>query len=408
MTYEKKILTYLVDHYRNSKKDIGSNKTNRRTQVTPTKFYKKYDANDGDFEEIRKLEKAVKELTDKGFITINIESFGTQIQCIYLVDEKILEIEQYIGNKYGYVSKEIQIGQVQLLIDRYQNASPICKKECTLLANSIASRKIPKNYNELGNIFKAIEFIEHNRDKLYIREASINIYGDSKFFEDETLQPVCTLLHKYSNMISDESCMNDEILAQYHIFKEPQKLCIKGKAVITISGKEIDVSVFSEGVEFTTSELTHIESIKIVSSKFMTIENRTSYLRYQDEDVTTFYLGGYANRYQRDFVKLIYHSNPDIAYMHFGDIDAGGFWIHHNLCEITGIDFSLFCMSSEELKNEVYASCLHSLTENDQVRLRELSQKETYSDVVRYMLEHNIKLEQEIISLELMKKCKVE
>ena len=65
-------------------------------------------------------------------------------------------------------------------------------------------------------------------------------------------------------------------------------------------------------------------------------------------------------------------------------------------------------MSSEELKNEVYASCLHSLTENDQVRLIELSKKKTYSNVVHYMLEYNIKLEQEIISLELMKKYRVE
>ena len=51
MNYEEKILTYLVDNYRKSKKDSGDNKTNRRTQVKPEKMYKKYNANDGDFEE---------------------------------------------------------------------------------------------------------------------------------------------------------------------------------------------------------------------------------------------------------------------------------------------------------------------------------------------------------------------
>lgn len=44
MNYEEKILTYLVDNYRKSKKDSGDNKTNRRTQVKPEKLYKKYNA----------------------------------------------------------------------------------------------------------------------------------------------------------------------------------------------------------------------------------------------------------------------------------------------------------------------------------------------------------------------------
>ena len=69
MKYEEKILTCLVENYRRSKKDVGNNKTNRRTQVKPEKLYRKYRANDGDFEEISKLNQAVEELFQKGFIT---------------------------------------------------------------------------------------------------------------------------------------------------------------------------------------------------------------------------------------------------------------------------------------------------------------------------------------------------
>lgn len=63
--YEEKILTHLVGNYRNSKKDSGDNKTSRRTQIKPEKLYKKYNANDGDFEEISKLNQVVNELTRK-------------------------------------------------------------------------------------------------------------------------------------------------------------------------------------------------------------------------------------------------------------------------------------------------------------------------------------------------------
>lgn len=402
MKYEEKLLTYLVENYRKSKKDSGDNKTNRRTQVKPEKLYKKYNANDGDFEEISKLNQAVEHLSKLGFINSVSETFGTQIQCIYLVDEKIVEIEQYLANKYGYISKDMQLKKLQALVECYQDASSICKKECDILAEFIESRKVPKNIDELDDVLKAVAFIEKNQEQLYIREASMKVYGDSKFFENTTLQPVCNMLRKHSNRAFGDDEMLDEVLLDYHIAKEPQKLCIKGKAIINISGKEVDISGFSGGVEFLASDLVHIQSIKLIAPEFMTIENRTSYLRYHKDDVVAFYLGGYANRYQRDFIKMVYAANADVRYVHFGDIDAGGFWIHRNLCEVTGVDFELFGMSVDELGNRAYASCLHGLTENDRIRLQELKGVEIYKDVVRYMLENDVKLEQEIVSLGLM------
>lgn len=152
-----------------------------------------------------------------------------------------------------------------------------------------------------------------------------------------------------------------------------------------------------------TAELKNIKSVKLMVPYFMTIENRAAYLRYAKDDVVVFYLGGYANRYQRDFIKTVYMSNRNASYLHFGDIDAGGFWIHHNLCEITGVNFELFSMSADELGNKEFASCLHELSGNDRVRLRELKKIDVYEDVVRYMLHNNVKLEQEIVSLTLMR-----
>lgn len=84
-------------------------------------------------------------------------------------------------------------------------------------------------------------------------------------------------------------------------------------------------------------------------------------------------------------------------------MDAGGFWIHHNLCEVTGVRFELFGMSIRELQNTEHARCLHQLSENDRVRLLELGRMEPYAEVVDYMLEQGVKLEQEIVSLDLMR-----
>ena len=161
MKYEEKILTCLVENYRRSKKDVGNNKTNRRTQVKPEKLYRKYRANDGDFEEISKLNQAVEELFQKGFITRETETFGTQLKCIYLMDERIQEIERYLTDQYGYVPKDRKLEKLQELVDKYQNTSSICKKECAILAECVESRKIPKNIEELDDVLKAVAFIEN-------------------------------------------------------------------------------------------------------------------------------------------------------------------------------------------------------------------------------------------------------
>lgn len=405
MNWEEKILKHLVEKYRKSKKDTGDNITNRRTQVKPEKLYKKYRANDGDLDIITTINHVVKELCDKGVLTFSREKFGTQIQCIYLVDEQIEQVEDYLYKKYAYIPKGMKKDEVQRIIDKYHDLSRICSMECAYLQNQLDSNKIPSDYEVLPSILDAIAFIENNTTELYVREVSIKVYGDSKYFEENTLMQVCQILRKCNNKPCKSDELIDEILTDYSIKKEPQKFSIKGNFSLYIDGKELDFSVLPSGIELDTNSLMKIDSIMIKASKFMTIENRTSYLRYSDPDTVTFYLGGYANRFQRDFIKKAYDGNSDIKYLHFGDIDAGGFWIHHNLCEITGVNFQLFCMSKDELAQIQYKQCIHRLTENDIVRLQELSEMEMYADTIKYMIQKNVKLEQEIISLDLMKKC---
>ena len=65
---------------------------------------------------------------------------------------------------------------------------------------------------------------------------------------------------------------------------------------------------------------------------------------------------------------------------------------------MTGIPFKMYRMSQRELENECFRSCLHSLTEQDRIRLESLKKEEAYRDLASYMLENNVKLEQEIVS----------
>lgn len=79
-------------------------------------------------------------------------------------------------------------------------------------------------------------------------------------------------------------------------------------------------------------------------------------------------------------------------------IDIGGFLIHKHLCRETSKDFALYCMGVEQLEDKRFRNCLKSLTDNDISRLEALMDDVLYSDTLKYMKEHNVKLEQEIVS----------
>ena len=458
--YEEKLLTMLVEGFRSSVKDSGGQKVSRRTSLKPEKLYRKYHANDGSYDEIEAIDAAAQALAEMGFIYCEREKFGTRITKIYFVDEKIEEAEEYLHLRYGYVTKDMELDCLRNLINSYEKASPACAAECEKLRSLAEKRKVPANYSDLEDIFKAAAFIENNSQDLYLREVSMKVYGNSKYFEENTLKPVCALLRKYadkretpgdqnnhpvrsdspdrskaedqsfisqtgnsitgqtSGQIADSDDMTgnntasdtydrswemaDEILSRYHITREPGKLSLKGNCLIFFGDRCVDAGALEGGLEIRASELSRITGICVQTSKFMTIENRTSYLRYHDPDTVTFYLGGYADRNQRDFLKLVFTQNPCIQYLHFGDIDAGGLYILQNLRGITGIPFAMFHMSPEDLQDERFKSCLLPLTDHDRKRLEKLRDIPDLQDTVFCMLACGKKLEQEIVSLALM------
>lgn len=398
MNYEEKMLTALAEKYRKSKKDSGTNVIMRRTKLTPTKLYKDYNRNDGDISQIEAVNQAILQCSEKGFVTYEKEGFSNEIQSIYLVDEKIEEIESYLEIKYGYEPKSVKRKHVERLLALYGGRTPAAERECSKLRRALEQNKIPSKYHQTEDLLKALVFIENNEKELYLREASSLIYGDSKYLEENTLTAVCRALRDYLGRPCGETELEDEILGEYHIAREKQKLCLKGDIILHIHGKELDLRHLSNGIEFFADEMDKIEKVQVQTPFFTTVENYTSWLRCCGQEESFFYLGGYATRSQRDFLKKIYYDNPSLTYRHFGDIDAGGLYIHEHLCRATGISFQMHLMSRAELEDMRFQSCLRPLSDNDRLHLESLEKQEIYQNLAGYMLEHGVKLEQEIIS----------
>lgn len=404
MDYQEKILKELTERYYKSKKDSRQNIITRRTAIQPEKhLYPKYNQNDGSIKEIQAINSAVEKLVVCGFVTCQRIVYGDEITHIYMVDEKKEEIEQFLLQKYGYIPKSQKMKEVQELIDQYHDKGPVSQKICQRLQDSLNSNKIPKRYKETADVLKALQFLEQNDKKLYQREFSMIVFGSSKYMEENVRDELCRELRTVMDKPVSEEEMEDEILEEYHVYKEPSKIYLKGPLVLDYGNCSVDLSGLSEGVEMSYEQLISAREIIIKSKRIITIENLTSFLRCSDSESVFFYLGGYANRFQIMVLKRFYLENPQIRYYHFGDIDAGGFIIHSSLCLKTGIPFELLNMSKYELQDYRYQSCLQPLTPNDITRLKTLASDERYKETVEYMIQNQVKLEQEIISLEMYK-----
>ena len=396
--YEEKMLTALAEKYRKSKKDSGTNVIVRRTRITPSQLYKGYNRNDGDMTQIEAVNQAAMHCRQMGFLTFETEKFSNEIRNIDLVDEKIEELEAYLEQTYHYESKASKRQYVEELIVVYSGRSPAAELECRKLRQALEKNRIPPKYLQAKDLLKALVFIENNREELFLREASMLIYGDSKYLEEAMLHPVCKALREFLGRPCGEDELEDEILEEYHIRREKQKLCLKGDVMLQNGGKELELGNFVDGVEFFSDELDGIERICVRVPEFITVENYTSWLRFRKEGAVSFYLGGYAARFQRDFLRKVQEDNPHLVFRHFGDIDAGGLYIHEHLCRVTGIPFQMYRMSCAELQDARFRSCLQPLTNQDRIRLKSLEKQGTYRELAAYMLEKNVKLEQEIIS----------
>ncbi len=398
MEYKEQILKTLVDKYRRSKKDTGKNQIRRRTKMKPSLVYADYYANNGDLACIMAVNEAAFALKDMGFVTCETEHFSYEIREIFLVDEKIETAEEYLQKQYGYESKASRIRYVQGLIETYGQRSPGAGQRCERLRRELEQNKLRKDYSEEEDLLKALVFVENNREPLFLREASMMIYGDSKYLEEHVLAGLCRILRASRKRPCKESELLDEILKEYKIRREVQRLAFKGPCTLVMAGGEpIETGVLPGGIELCGEDLQQLVRIKCRAETVITVENKTAYYRFERENTLVFYLGGYVTRLQRDFLRKLREDNETLRWLHFGDIDAGGFYILDHLRRRTEIPFQPYLMNVEVLKDARWRECLKKLSQEDVRRLKALLKRQEYRETVSYMLEKQVKLEQEIV-----------
>ena len=424
LIYEKKLIDLLIGKYRRSKKDKGTNIINRRTVCRPSEIYPRYYDNNADISKKDVIFEIVKDLKKKNMIDYEMKHLSADIEIIVLSDTAIETMEEYHREKYGVISRDEKLEKAKEMADKYRL---LCSEKddqgamfpCTLLAvekleNMISRKKCPADMEIYRDVLKALYYLEktdgYGHNKLYIREFSMLVFGDSKRFEDSVMDRVCNIIRTCKNKPAGENELNNEILSDYDLVTGYKSIVFKGDVILTVNSGQntrcINAAVLPNGIEIDATDIGEIENVKVNAGVFLTVENLTSYRRLKSsKEIACMYLGGFSDRYQRDFIKKLHNDNPDVAFKHFGDMDAGGLLIYENLCKVTGVEFGLYNMSKEVLADERYADCLKELTAADRVKLEGLGKcdryKESpeYREMIEYMLYKGVKLEQEIVAL---------
>ncbi|MCR5339183.1 MAG: DUF2220 domain-containing protein [Lachnospiraceae bacterium] len=404
---QKKILDTLIDKYERSLTFRGENKVLQHFFAEPHKLFPKY-ADEREYDYFTFLNQEIGILRDAGYVDLSMDRM--KVAKIVLRPEKLGEIYADLGRS----PKKDTLSELSLFLSEqkaYLETQPRGEITNALFLyidqqqKKMTEGKYPEGYedslSDYRDLWTALCALPGNTEDVFVRDLSMRLFHDSKRLE-QLRGRICSILFQYGNFSE-----RDRVFEECNVIKTPSYVMVKGPVVLTLAGQRLDVGKLTGDIALSAKTLGDVRETEIYGSRIVTVENLTSFHRDDfSKDEVVIYLGGYHNRVKRDFLRRIYEKHPVIEYFHFGDIDAGGFYIYEHLRRKTGIPFRAMKMDISVL--EQYAQDTKKLTAGDKARIGKLIEKyesgefdnpesEDIVSTLHYMLDHEVKLEQEAV-----------
>lgn len=386
---EQKLLNALLDSYEKSKTFIGENKNQQAFRIQISKLFPKYD-DDSEYEFYKEINTALANLESKGFVKLQKEKSG-KVKTVLLELSKLSEVYEFLKRTPKFETnnslQNVWNNFVDIDFYIYKPLSDYLLEQKNNLSKNKNISFFDGDIKEYKNLLSAVKAVLENKDEIFIRELSVKLFNDSKKLETIESQ-IRSFLYRYG-----EYDDKDTVLEEHNILKTPTYVMVKGKGILNF-GQTIDLSKIDGDIGLSTKTLNQLCSVDLQGAEVVTIENLTNFHKFQPNNQLVIYLGGFHNSIKRDFIKRVDYCNPGTKFFHFGDIDAGGFYILEHLIKKTGIAFIPLNMNIETLKN--HKTYWKPLSENDKSRLKKILElAPEYKDVLLFMLNNNCKLEQE-------------
>lgn len=389
--YGKLVLNHLLDKYERSVLSKQGSDKHLRIHTPVRKLFPKYDNSDYYHERLL-VDEALHDLRELHIVSLSMDLDG--------IDDIELSLF-YIEKAYQYANRTFSLETrktvIQLLEQTTFSYEWLETFRVDMLKKLSLFQSVYRYLNlddilEIKDIFTVLKALPLQNYEISLRKFSLAILKDSKRLEVIKTR----LLHILFDYCPESFADEDDAFAYFNIMKNPGFLYLRGRMVIELNGQVIDLGRLKSPFSLMSENIEQLHILDIQDQNVLTIENLTSFYDTVLDNTLVIYLGGYHNALRRSLLTKIYALYPHLKFYHFGDIDAGGFYIYYHLKEKTQIPFEMLGMDIPTLQH--YQAYCKSLTQNDRRRLEKLQEK-YHLEVISYMLKHNCKLEQEIVNL---------
>ena len=397
--FQTKIINKLLTLYENRKQSWQSDAKNRvvRLIVEKDPLFKNYAHSSQAYLFRDDIEKDIAFLEEKELVFANKDKYTGLLKSIDLNLENIdkaymfvkrTPLNDVLENEKHIVEDLLKIHKESAVLNTF------LKRILNLIINHKSRDKYYKSLSDLSLIVQIIDSIDKQDEDIFLRVFSKKKFSDSKMVEKKE-----TKIMQIYNEFGEKTYESfSDLLEDHNIVKNKGNAIAKQGLLFRINDQIIDLDLLGEEFYFSMNMLLKLQIEAVRKDKVITVENLTTFYSFEDKDAVILYLGGFHNSAKRELIEKIHDFKPDLTFYHSGDIDCGGFEILLDLRKKTGITFKPLLMGVDQL--EKYKEECQSLTENDKKRLANLLVMESaieFRDTIKYMLEHNIKLEQESI-----------
>ena len=409
--WKEQLLSKLLDQYEKSVTYAGENKVKQVFSVKPSDIFKGYNKDflpPEQFFQEKEFERLIRQMESEGLIHVVPPNTGI-LRQICAVPERWEDYYACLNRTEKNILKK-RLEEVYHRFCQCDLLEAYGKEKLQTLKNSRArkldEKKVEKEITEAEAIWNLVQFLKENQEKQRTtleREMSEAVLHDSKQWEKIYRKKVCGILEytgRYDEPLAEleeERERQTALLEEFYIYSNPAYIYLKGDARICLEdGRELRIyHDLPMSIPFETFQ--KAKSIQIRDAELMTVENLTSFHRLEREHIFYLFLSGYHTRTKQALLQRIARENPGLSWHHFGDLDPDGLAIAGHLIRKTGLPFQLCAMGVQELQRfQTYAKPLES---PDRAKAEAMiKQGSSYAGILRYMLEHNCKLEQEIIS----------
>ena len=436
---QRQVLEQLLDQYERSRTYKGENQVRQSFSLSPARVYEPYEDNYTSVQDIEAFEAEMRALQEMGLVSLVWKSNAIA---------RISAVQTEWNRYYAYLSRRPlaeTVAEQKKFYENWTGRSAVTDAVCRQQLERIgAGKKVSYTPQEAEPILKLLVRITENRTDILERELSIAVLGDSKLFEQRYRSRICRILETCGNVrkritdIEDKREREIALLEEYSVYANPSYVYVKGNGCFRLNDTRSQACQQERGTQaeqtshlsgqnqtdrqdchcqdqqerycqqreitlhadvpmaFASETLRNLTSVEIREGSVMTVENLTSFNRMRAQDTFLIYLAGYHNTAKQRLIRKIAQDNPNLSWMHFGDIDPDGFLILENLKKGTGLDIQPWHMGIAEL--EKYRKYTKPLQKNDLVKAQSLIQAGLYVNIAEYMIQHNCKLEQEIVS----------